>query len=79
MHCKRSYSSVVTRRYRRPRIGPFAEQQGATATTFVDARERLLFSASQDFIAYSQKLVVGAVFDENGTCVGCHSFRVFGR
>ncbi|KAH7957174.1 hypothetical protein HPB52_015785 [Rhipicephalus sanguineus] len=44
-----------------------AEQQGATATTFVDAPERLLFLASQNFIAYSQKLVVGAVFDENGT------------
>ncbi|KAL3203180.1 hypothetical protein MRX96_042075 [Rhipicephalus microplus] len=44
-----------------------AEQRGAMATTFVDAQKRLLFLASQDFIAYSQKLVVGAVFDENGT------------
>ncbi|KAH6932399.1 hypothetical protein HPB50_005311 [Hyalomma asiaticum] len=45
----------------------FAEQQGATVTTFLDAQERLLFLASQDFVSYSQKLVVGAQFDDNGT------------
>nr|XP_054930237.1 retinal-specific phospholipid-transporting ATPase ABCA4-like [Dermacentor andersoni] len=43
------------------------EQQGATVTTFLDAQERLLFLASQDFVAYSQQLLVGAVFDDNGT------------
>ncbi|XP_065300099.1 phospholipid-transporting ATPase ABCA3-like isoform X2 [Dermacentor albipictus] len=43
------------------------EQHGATVTTFLDAQERLLFLASQDFVAYSQQLLVGAVFDENGT------------
>ncbi|XP_075539846.1 phospholipid-transporting ATPase ABCA3-like [Dermacentor variabilis] len=43
------------------------EQHGATVSTFLDAQERLLFLASQDFVAYSQQLLVGAVFDENGT------------